>query len=213
MRSAKLAGLALVITIPLAIAAGIFAARRRDRPSDRAIVLLGVTSSSIPEFVTGTILVIVVGVQLELLPVLATPPRGRRLPHRDPISAHAGDGDGDRVLRVHRPDDPRRARSTSSSRTTLRTADNEGPDDDPGHAPPRPPERPDPDGRRHRGPDRLPVRRHHRRREDLQLQRDGPDDAVRSPAQGHPDADRRGDHRRHRLHACDTRRRPDRSPG
>ena len=33
--------------------------------SDRAIVLLGVTSSSIPEFVTGTILVVVVGVQLE----------------------------------------------------------------------------------------------------------------------------------------------------
>jgi peptide/nickel transport system permease protein len=34
-----------------------------------------VTSSSIPEFVTGTILVVVVGVQLKLLPVLATPPR------------------------------------------------------------------------------------------------------------------------------------------
>jgi peptide/nickel transport system permease protein len=73
-RSAKLAGLALAITIPLAIAAGLFAARRRDRPVDRAIVLLGVTSSSIPEFVTGTILVVVVGVQLKLLPVLATPP-------------------------------------------------------------------------------------------------------------------------------------------
>ena len=74
LRSAKLAGLALLITIPFAIAAGLFAARRRDRPTDRAIVLLGVTSSSIPEFVTGTILVVVVGVQLHLLPVLATPP-------------------------------------------------------------------------------------------------------------------------------------------
>jgi peptide/nickel transport system permease protein len=74
-RSAKLAGLALAITIPVAIAAGLYAARRRDRPVDRAIVLLGVTSSSIPEFVTGTILVVVVGVQLKLLPVLATPPR------------------------------------------------------------------------------------------------------------------------------------------
>jgi peptide/nickel transport system permease protein len=73
-RSTKLAGLALLLTIPLAIAAGIFAARRRDRPADRGIVLLGVTSSSIPEFVTGTILVVVVGVQLKLLPVLATPP-------------------------------------------------------------------------------------------------------------------------------------------
>ncbi|MEP6639828.1 MAG: ABC transporter permease [Chloroflexota bacterium] len=74
-RSAKLAGLALVITIPIAIIAGLYAARRRDRPIDRAIVLLGVTSSSIPEFVTGTILVVVVGVQLKWLPVLATPPR------------------------------------------------------------------------------------------------------------------------------------------
>jgi peptide/nickel transport system permease protein len=74
-RSAKLAGLALLITIPVAIAAGLFAARRRDRPVDRAIVLLGVTSSSIPEFVTGTILVVVVGVQLKLLPVLANAPR------------------------------------------------------------------------------------------------------------------------------------------
>ena len=79
-RSAKLAGLALGITIPLAIAAGLFAARRRDRPIDRAIVLLGVTSSSIPEFVTGTILVVVVGVQLKLLPVLATPPATADVP-------------------------------------------------------------------------------------------------------------------------------------
>src|SRR6185295_6556060 len=74
VRSAKLAGLALFLTIPVAIVAGLFAARRRDRATDRGIVLLGVTSSSIPEFVTGTILVVVVGVQLKLLPVLATPP-------------------------------------------------------------------------------------------------------------------------------------------
>jgi len=79
-RSAKLAGLALLLTIPVAIIAGLFAARRRDRPSDRAVVLLGVTSSSIPEFVTGTILVVVVGVQFQLLPVLATPPPNADIP-------------------------------------------------------------------------------------------------------------------------------------
>ena len=73
-RSAKLAGLALVITIPISILAGLYAARRRDRKADRAIVLLGVTSSSIPEFITGTILVVVVGVQLGWLPVVATAP-------------------------------------------------------------------------------------------------------------------------------------------
>jgi peptide/nickel transport system permease protein len=75
-RSAKLAGLALLITVPIAILAGLVAARRRDRPADRAVVLLGLTSSSIPEFVTGTILIVVVGVQLKLLPVTARPPRG-----------------------------------------------------------------------------------------------------------------------------------------
>jgi peptide/nickel transport system permease protein len=79
-RSAKLAFLALFITIPVAVTAGIYAARKRDRPVDRGIVLLGVTSASIPEFVTGTILVIVVGVQLKLLPVLATPPLNADIP-------------------------------------------------------------------------------------------------------------------------------------
>ena len=74
IRSTKLAALALLLTIPLAILAGLYAARRRDKPQDRAIVLVGLTSSSIPEFVTATILVVVVGVQLQLLPVLATPP-------------------------------------------------------------------------------------------------------------------------------------------
>ena len=74
LRSAKLAALALLITIPVAIGAGLLAARQRDRPADRAVVLLGLTSSSIPEFVTGTILVVLVGVQLKLLPVIARPP-------------------------------------------------------------------------------------------------------------------------------------------
>ncbi len=73
-RSAKLAGLALLLTIPISILAGLYAARRRDGKSDRAIVLIGVTTSSIPEFITGTILVVVVGVQLGWLPVLATAP-------------------------------------------------------------------------------------------------------------------------------------------
>jgi peptide/nickel transport system permease protein len=79
-RSSKLAGLALLITIPISISAGLYAARRRDRLADRAIVLLGVTLSSIPEFVTGTILVVVVGVQLGWLPVLATAPDNADIP-------------------------------------------------------------------------------------------------------------------------------------
>jgi peptide/nickel transport system permease protein len=73
-RSGILAAFALALTIPVAILAGLFAGRRRDQPTDRAIVLFGLTFSSIPEFVIGTFLVVVVGVQLGLLPVLATPP-------------------------------------------------------------------------------------------------------------------------------------------
>jgi peptide/nickel transport system permease protein len=73
-RSGILALYALLLTIPVAIIAGLYAGRHRDRPSDRGIVLAGVTMSSIPEFVVATVLVVVVGVQLGLLPVLATPP-------------------------------------------------------------------------------------------------------------------------------------------
>ena len=73
-RSGLLAAYALLLTIPIAIAAGLMAGRRRDRPSDRAIVLFGLTFSSIPEFVIATFLVVVLGVQLHLLPVLAKPP-------------------------------------------------------------------------------------------------------------------------------------------
>lgn len=75
-RSAILAGFALLLTIPIAIAAGLFAARRRDKRADRAIVLAGVTLSSIPEFVIATFLVVIVGVQLGLFPVIARPPEG-----------------------------------------------------------------------------------------------------------------------------------------
>lgn len=73
-RSALLAGLALLITIPISILAGLYAARRRDKRTDRSIVLLGVTLSSIPEFVVGTFLVVVVGVQLRWFPVTARAP-------------------------------------------------------------------------------------------------------------------------------------------
>ena len=73
-RSGLLAAYALVLTIPIAIIAGLYAGRHRDQKSDRAIVLFGLVFSSIPEFVIGTFLVVVVGVQLGLLPVLATPP-------------------------------------------------------------------------------------------------------------------------------------------
>lgn len=74
-RSARLVAFGLILTVPLAIAAGIFAARRRDTVADRTVVTLGLASSSIPEFVSGVVLQYLLGVQLGWFPVLAQAPR------------------------------------------------------------------------------------------------------------------------------------------
>jgi peptide/nickel transport system permease protein len=74
--SAKLALLALALTVPLGIVGGVFAALRRGRIADRVIVTLGLAGSAIPEFVTSTFLIVVLGLQLKVLPVLATWPDG-----------------------------------------------------------------------------------------------------------------------------------------
>lgn len=71
--SAKLATLALVLTVPLGIAAGVYAATHRGKLGDRLVVTSSLALSSIPEFVTSTVLVVVLGLQLGLFPVLATP--------------------------------------------------------------------------------------------------------------------------------------------
>ena len=75
-RSGKLALLAFVITIPISIAAGIFAARRQDKPSDRVVVTTGLASSSIPEFVTAAVLLSIFCVHWKLGKVFANPPDG-----------------------------------------------------------------------------------------------------------------------------------------
>ncbi|HEY7401250.1 MAG TPA: ABC transporter permease [Actinomycetota bacterium] len=73
-RSAKLVFLALLLTVPISILAGIVAARRRNTLADRLIVTVGLASSSIPEFVSGVTLQFLLGVQLGWLPVLALAP-------------------------------------------------------------------------------------------------------------------------------------------
>jgi peptide/nickel transport system permease protein len=75
-RSAKLAVLAFLITIPISIAAGIFAARRKDKVTDRVIVNVGLASSSIPEFVTAAVLLSVFCVHWKIGKVFANPPAG-----------------------------------------------------------------------------------------------------------------------------------------
>ena len=78
-RSAKLAVLAFVITIPISIAAGIFAARRQGKLADRAVVNLGLASSSVPEFVFASILLAVFAVRFKKGSVYAIVPDGTSL--------------------------------------------------------------------------------------------------------------------------------------
>jgi peptide/nickel transport system permease protein len=75
-RSGKLALLAFVITIPISIAAGIFAARRQDKLSDRIVVNVGLATSSIPEFVTAALIMSLFCVHWKLGKVFADPPAG-----------------------------------------------------------------------------------------------------------------------------------------
>lgn len=76
VNSSKLALLALALTIPLGVIGGVVAALRKNSVTDRIIVTLGLAGSAIPEFVTSTFLIFLIGLKLNLLPVLATYPPG-----------------------------------------------------------------------------------------------------------------------------------------
>jgi peptide/nickel transport system permease protein len=75
-RSLKLGVLAFVIVVPLGIAGGVLAALNAGKPIDRVISVLGLSATVVPEFVSGIILILVLGIGLHLLPISATPPAG-----------------------------------------------------------------------------------------------------------------------------------------
>lgn len=75
-RSLKLAALAFVIVVPLAIIAGVVAAVNVGRPIDRVISVFGLSGTTVPEFVSGVILILAFGIGLKVLPISATPPAG-----------------------------------------------------------------------------------------------------------------------------------------
>jgi peptide/nickel transport system permease protein len=76
VHSLKLAALAFVIVVPLAILGGVLAALKRDRPTDRVITVGSISLTVIPEFVTGIILILVFALWADLLPVSANAPDG-----------------------------------------------------------------------------------------------------------------------------------------
>ena len=63
-----LAVAALVVIAPLSIALGIIAALRRDTFVDRVISISSLTLGSVPEFITGTVLLFVFGIWMHWLP-------------------------------------------------------------------------------------------------------------------------------------------------
>lgn len=74
--STKLVFFGLLVMLPLSVGGGLLAAYKRDTWIDRTIVTTGLALSSIPEFVSGVILLAVLGVPFDFFKVIADPPDG-----------------------------------------------------------------------------------------------------------------------------------------
>jgi peptide/nickel transport system permease protein len=68
VRSAWLAGIALVMAVPLAILLGTLAGLRENKPVDLIISVSSLAITGLPEFVTGLVLINVIALQWGLLP-------------------------------------------------------------------------------------------------------------------------------------------------
>ena len=77
--SLELAALAFVMVVPLGIIGGVVAALNVGKPLDRIISVFGLSATVIPEVVSGTVLILVFGLWLNVLPISATWPPGSGL--------------------------------------------------------------------------------------------------------------------------------------
>jgi peptide/nickel transport system permease protein len=68
LNSAKLGALAFAIVVPLAIAAGVWAALHEGRWLDRTIMIVGLSATVVPEFVSSITLILVFAIWLRWLP-------------------------------------------------------------------------------------------------------------------------------------------------
>jgi peptide/nickel transport system permease protein len=71
VNSLKLAALAFIIVVPLGIIGGVVAALAYGRGTDRIISVTGLSAATVPEFVSGIVVIVIFGVWLKLLPVSA----------------------------------------------------------------------------------------------------------------------------------------------
>jgi peptide/nickel transport system permease protein len=78
--SLKLAAVAFVIVVPLSIVGGVVAALNVGKAPDRIITVLGLSAATVPEFVSGIVVIIVFGVWLNVLPISAAWGPGASLP-------------------------------------------------------------------------------------------------------------------------------------
>jgi peptide/nickel transport system permease protein len=69
--SLKLAALAFVIVVPVSILGGVVAALFAGRALDQIVSLSGLSLATVPEFVSGIVLIVIFGVELKWLPVTA----------------------------------------------------------------------------------------------------------------------------------------------
>ena len=74
--SLKLAAVAFVMVVPVAVLAGVIAALNANRPLDRFISIFGLSATVLPEFVSGIVLILVFSIWLRWLPLSATWPDG-----------------------------------------------------------------------------------------------------------------------------------------
>jgi peptide/nickel transport system permease protein len=68
VNSLKLAALAFVVVVPLGIGGGVIAALYAGRPADRIISVAGLSAATVPEFVSGIVLLVIFAVELKWLP-------------------------------------------------------------------------------------------------------------------------------------------------
>ncbi len=76
VKSLKLALVAFVIVVPLSIGAGVIAALKAGALIDRAISLVSLSFTTIPEFVSSIVVILLFGIWLRILPLSASWPNG-----------------------------------------------------------------------------------------------------------------------------------------
>jgi peptide/nickel transport system permease protein len=74
--SLKLAIFAFIIVVPLSILGGVVAALNQGRVVDRVISVTGLSLSTMPEFVSGIVLIVIFAIGLKVLPYPADAPSG-----------------------------------------------------------------------------------------------------------------------------------------